>query len=336
MNRVEFPRHPQTGMTNLPPHPPTTIARLTTDEATARRLSELMAEILPADEVAVAAFESNASARQWGVEFVFQQPPDQAAFRELLAQQAGDALVQSLRFETLQPQDWVAASLKGLAPVSAGRFLVHGAHDRAGVPVNRIGIEIEAALAFGTGHHGTTRGCLLAFDDLLKARLLERKAKTRKTMPHKAKTGPRAASPPRILDVGTGTGVLAIAAARALRRPVLASDIDPVAVRVARQNVRHNRAGAFVTLFTAAGTTHGRFRRSGKHQLIFANILVGPLKLMARPLSRLLAPHGRVILSGLLPAHANAVIAAYRMQGLTLHRRYRIDGWVTLTMQRGG
>jgi ribosomal protein L11 methyltransferase len=116
---------------------------------------------------------------------------------------------------------------------------------------------------------------------------------------------------------------------------VLGSDIDPIAVRVARENARRNRAGAHVSLFTAAGASAGRFRRSGRHSLIFANILVGPLKRMAAPIAGLLAPGGTVILSGLLPAHANAIIAAYRIQGLSLRRRYLLNGWVTLTMQRG-
>ena len=131
-------------------------------------------------------------------------------------------------------------SLSGLKPVTAGRFIVHGAHDRAGIPPNRIGIEIEAALAFGTGHHGTTRGCLLALDRLCK--VLE----------------PRRA--PHILDLGTGSGVLAIAAARALHRHVLATDIDPVAVRVARANARLNRAGGMVEIMRADGVASPRLR----------------------------------------------------------------------------
>jgi ribosomal protein L11 methyltransferase len=327
-------------MTPLPPHPASKLARLTTDEASARRLSETMAEMLPADEVAISAFELDEAKRLWAVEFVFEQPPDEAAFRALLETQADTT---SLIFDTLHAKDWVAASLEGLAPVSAGRFLIHGAHDRARVPVNCIDIEIEAALAFGTGHHGTTRGCLLAFEDVLK----RRKSKLRhpEVRAKRASKGVgrhpsrralrRAPQDDGVLDIGTGTGVLAIAAARALRWNVLGSDIDPIAVRVARENARRNRAGSLVSLFTAAGASAGRFRSSGKHGLIFANILAGPLKRMAAPVAKLLAPGGIVILSGLLPAHANAVIAAYRIQGLNLRRRYSLNGWVTLAMQRG-
>jgi len=343
-------------MTALPPHPATQLARLTTDEATARRLSDALADILPADEVAISAFELDEAKRQWAVEFVFERPPEEAAFRAVIEAQAGAAAARALTFETLHAKDWVAASLAGLAPVSAGRFLIHGAHDRARIPPNRIAIEIEAALAFGTGHHGTTRGCLLAFEDVLKRRKagvvppLKGEGRRLKgggvgstcARPHPshsrfapASHPPRFAGREKILDIGTGTGVLAIAAARALRREVLGSDIDPVAVRVARENARRNRAGSQVSLFTAAGASAGRFRHSGKHSLIFANILVGPLKLMASPIAGLLARGGTVILSGLLPAHANAVIAAYRMQGLTLRRRYLLNGWVTLAMRRG-
>jgi ribosomal protein L11 methyltransferase len=291
---------------------PALAACLTLEEARALKLSNLMAELLPADEVAVSVFEADEAAKLWTVEFVFERAPDEASFRALIADQAGADAGRDLAFETLQTRDWVAASLAGLAPVSAGRFMLHGAHDRARVPAHRIGIEIEAALAFGTGHHGTTRGCLIAFDDLCKRR-----------------------RPKRILDIGTGTGVLAIAAARRLHHAVLGSDIDAVAIRVARDNARRNRAGSYVRLFTAAGADAGRFRQSGPFDLIFANILAPPLRRMARPVAALLAPESRIVLSGLLPDHANAVIAAYRAQGLRLERRYLFAGWVTLVMHKG-
>jgi ribosomal protein L11 methyltransferase len=204
----------------------------------------------------------------------------------------------------------VQASLAGLAPVEAGRFIIHGAHDRAHVPLNRIGIEIEAALAFGTGHHGTTRGCLLALDRIAKE-----------------------SRPRNILDVGTGSGVLAIAAARALRRPVLASDIDNTAVRAAGDNARRNRAGA-VTVIHAAGLGARLFRQRGPYDLVFANILLGPLQRLAASVATLTAPGARVVLSGLLPAHANAALAAYRAQNLVLERRIDLEGWTTLVLRR--
>jgi ribosomal protein L11 methyltransferase len=188
---------------------------------------------------------------------------------------------------------------------------VHGRHDRACVAVNRIGIEIEAALAFGTGHHGTTRGCLLALDRILKAR-----------------------RPRRVLDVGTGSGVLAIAAAKASRRRVVASDVDPRAVTAARENARTNSAGALVDVIHARGLVDRRFRARAPYDLVLANILLEPLKRLAVPLARLATPHGRVVLSGLLSAQANAALAAYRTQRLTLEHRILLDGWVTLILAR--
>jgi len=243
----------------------------------------------------------------------FRTPPDENAVRALVAAAAGAEVAAELRFARVAQQDWVGASLAGLAPVAAGRFVVHGAHDRARVPVNRIGIEIEAALAFGTGHHGTTRGCLLALDRICRS------------------WSPRHA-PPRLLDLGTGSGVLAIAAARVLQRRVLATDIDPVAVRVARTNARLNRAGALVEIVRADGVAARRLRECAPFDVIIANILLGPLLRLAAPLEKLAAPGARIVLSGLLAAQANAVIAAYRP--LALERRIDLDGWTTLVFIR--
>jgi ribosomal protein L11 methyltransferase len=195
-------------------------------------------------------------------------------------------------------------------PVRAGRFIVHGHHDRAKLPPNKLGIQIEAALAFGTGHHGTTRGCLLLLDSVLKAR-----------------------RPKRVLDLGTGTGVLAIAAAKALRRRVLASDIDPLAVRVARENSRLNGAGDLVETIAAVGFSAPDFARHGPFDLVLANILANPLRQMATPMATHLAPSALVILSGLLPHQAQGVIAAYRARGLVLERHLVIEGWSSLLMR---
>lgn len=194
-----------------------------------------------------------------------------------------------------------------MKPVCAGRFFIYGAHDRARVPPNAIAIEIEAALAFGTGHHGTTRGCLLAFDRLL-----------------------RRARPERVLDVGTGTGILAIAAGRALRRRVQATDIDPVALCAAKANATANRAAAHIELSLASNAG----RRSGRYDLIFANILASPLIRMSAGLAGMLDRRGTLILSGLLADQSAAVASAYRRQGLVLERRIQLDEWTTLTMRR--
>jgi ribosomal protein L11 methyltransferase len=286
---------------------PTVAGRLETDEQSARRIADLAAESLPADDIAVALVDIGAG--RWQVAMHFRTAPDEKIIRALTAAAAGNAAAKALRFERVAAKDWVRESLAGLAPVTAGRFVVHGAHDRARVPLNRIGIEIEAALAFGTGHHGTTRGCLLALDSLCKS------------LPRR-----------RILDLGTGSGVLAIAAARALRQRVLATDIDGSAVRAARANAARNRAGSFVDVIKADGVTAPRLRERAPYDLVLANILLRPLQRLAAPLTRLTAPGARVVLSGLLASQANAAIAAYR--GLALERRIDLDGWTTLVLVR--
>jgi ribosomal protein L11 methyltransferase len=286
---------------------PTVVGLLETDEQSARRIADLVAESLPADEIAVGLVDIGAG--RWRVAMYFRVSPDEKTIRALTASAAGDAAAKALRFERVAAKDWVRESLAGLAPVTAGRFVVHGAHDRARVPFNRIGIEIEAALAFGTGHHGTTRGCLLALDSICKS------------LPRR-----------RILDLGTGSGVLAIAAARALRQPVLATDIDGSAVRAARANAALNRAGSFVEVIKADGVTGPKLRERAPYDLILANILLRPLQRLAAPLTRLAAPGARVVLSGLLASQANAAISAYR--GLALERRIELDGWTTLILVR--
>ena len=287
----------------------TTVARLGTDAATAWRIADLFTEIFGPAETAAAVVE--APDGSWITELYLRGAADRDAVRDVVTRAAGHAAARALTFEALAEKDWVAASLAGLQPVAAGRFVVHGRHDRAHIGVNRIGIEIEAALAFGTGHHGTTRGCLLGLDRIVRSR-----------------------RPRRILDVGTGSGVLAVAAARACRRRVLASDIDPRAVAAARANADANGVGALVEVFRAGGLDDRRFRLRAPYDLVLANILLHPLKRLAAPVARLTARRGRVILSGLLPAHANAAIAAYRTQGLRLERRIALDGWLTLVLTR--
>jgi ribosomal protein L11 methyltransferase len=283
------------------------LARIATDAATAGRLADAFADWLG---VAVAAFEQENG--RWSVEIHFDGAPDRDRIRDWVRGIAGDDAHDTLTFETIASRDWVATSLAQLKPVSAGRFVVHGAHDRAVIARHRIGIEIEAALAFGTGHHGTTRGCLLALDRILCAH-------------------PR---PLRMLDVGTGSGVLAIAAAKASHREILASDIDARAVHVAKDNARINHVAAHIEFLHAPGPSLRRLYERAPYDLVFANILLGPLRLLAAPMARLLAPGARVILSGLLSAQANAALAAYCAQGLRLERRIPLDGWVTLVLRR--
>ena len=210
-------------------------------------------------------------------------------------------------FDAVAKQDWVAASLEGLEAVREGRFVVHGSHGRHAVGVGDIGIEIEAALAFGTGHHGTTRGCLAALNEIGRRR-----------------------RPVRILDVGTGTGVLAIAAARRFRRRIAAGDIDAIAVEAARDNARKNRAHGFVRPVRAAGLGHPRPAQRwplrphhGQHPGAAA-ARAGALDPRPR------GAGGEIVLSGLLGGDVPGVVSAYRAQGLILVRRRMLEGWATL------
>jgi ribosomal protein L11 methyltransferase len=294
------------------------------DEAPARRLIDQLCECWEPEEVACSAHAAPGGG--WSVTVHFKAAPNETAVRALVALVAGETIARALVFERIGARDWVRASLDGLGPVVAGRFVVHGAHDRARVAPNRVGIEIEAALAFGTGHHGTTRGCLLALDRIAKGATTRRRGALARN--HRGGSGFHA------VDVGTGTGVLAIAAAKALRARVLASDIDARAVNAACENVRRNRVAGRIEVIRANGVTDRLFHRRAPFAIGFANILLQPLKRLARPLTLLLAPHGRLVLSGLLPSHASAAVAAYRAQGLRLERRLLFDGWVTLVLRR--
>jgi ribosomal protein L11 methyltransferase len=271
-------------------------------------MADLLAETLDPAEVVCAAFER--ADKRWQVDLHFRQRPELAGLRAMIALAGGDKLASSLIVEEIAPRDWIKESLIGLRPVTAGRFVVHGAHDRARVPRHCLGLEIEAATAFGTGHHGTTRGCLLALDALARRRQ----------------------RPRRILDIGTGTGVLAIAAAKIFRVPVLAVDIDPRSVAVARDNARLNGVGSLVTVVQGAGLHAAEVMKRAPFDLVLANILLRPLQRLAAPVARQLVPNARVVISGVLAAQANAALAAYRSQGLMLERSFALDGWFTPVM----
>jgi ribosomal protein L11 methyltransferase len=301
----------------------TTLATLITDEQSARRVAGLFAEGFLAGDVAVSFVDIGGDG--WRLSLHFRGAPDEDVVRSLVAQAAGTHAGRALRFERIAAKDWARESLRGLKPVAAGRFVVHGAHDRAFVPHNKIRIEIEAGLAFGTGHHGTTRGCLLALDTLCKSLC--------KSLPKSLSDGRRKRIPPqRILDLGTGSGVLAIAATRALRRPVLATDIDANAVRIARGNARLNRVAGAIQVCRANGIAPPTIRLRAPFDLTFANILLGPLQRLAAALTQLISPGGRLVLSGVLQPQAKAALAAYHE--LILERRIVIDGWTTLVLKR--
>ena len=294
----------------LPPNGASHVLRLICDQRRARAIADIIVETFDPTETAAAAFEEPDGVT-WAVEIYFAEPPDEDEIRELIAAVSDAETAQAARFEQIAKQDWVQNALAGLKPVRAGRLVVHGSHDRGKLRANDIGVEIEAALAFGTGHHGTTLGCLRMLDSILKRR-----------------------RPQRVLDVGSGTGVLAIAAARLLRQPVACGDIDPVAVETARANARANAAGAFVRPVVAPGLRHPAL--VGQYDLIFANILAKPLRLLAPSIAGAAAGGAELVLSGLLGRDVPGVLAAYRGQGFALARRYDIDGWATLLLRRGG
>ena len=299
----------------LPPNDATHIMRLTCNEAEARAVADLIVETFDPAETAASAFEKESSAAQesgeWIVEVYFGRPPDESAVRELIASALGDETARAPTFDRIERADWINASLAGFEPVRAGRFLVIGSHARQAARANDFVIEIEAALAFGTGHHGTTMGCLLALDRLA-----------------------RRVRPRRILDIGTGTGILAIAAAKRWKVPVACSDIDPIAVATARNNAIRNGAAPYVHPVKASGTRHPALR--GAHHLILANILAGPLKRLAGDIAAVSAPGGTLILSGLLARDGPGVAAVYAAHGYTLVRRQLTEGWATLTFRRHG
>ncbi|HKN41589.1 MAG TPA: 50S ribosomal protein L11 methyltransferase [Sphingomicrobium sp.] len=217
----------------------------------------------------------------------------------------------ALRIEALAAKNWVAEAESLRGPVRAGRFLVHGRHDRGKVAAGRFTFEIDAGFAFGTAHHATTRGCLIALDRLLKR-----------------------GRPRRVLDIGTGTGILAIAAANALDGPVLASDMDPVAVAVAAENARRNGVQSRVLVLKAEGLAHPALRRA-KADLLFANLLLRPLLELAPAFARALGPGGVCVLSGILEPEARQVEARFRALGFRLDSRILLGGWTTLLLRRG-
>jgi ribosomal protein L11 methyltransferase len=286
----------------------TYVARLVASEAQARRVADHLAETLDPEAAVCSAFERADGA--WQVDVHFRTRPSAPSLRANIAASGGIRLANKLSIDVLAPRDWVRETLIGLAPVAAGRFVVHGAHDRDRAPSHCIGVEIEAATAFGTGHHGTTRGCLLALDALA-----------------------RRYRPRNILDLGAGTGVLAIACAKLMRVQVLTTDIDPRAAAVARVNAKLNGVANLVNVVHAADLRAPEIIKRAPYDLVFANILLRPLQRLAAPMARQLSPNARVVLSGLLASQKNAALAAYRSQGLALERSFTLDGWVTLVLR---
>ncbi|WP_424990345.1 50S ribosomal protein L11 methyltransferase [Fluviibacterium sp. S390] len=273
----------------------------------AQALGEMLEDIDPIP-TGVGVFEMEDGSGLWEVGAYFLEAPDDVA----LALAAAAFGARPFTVSEVPETDWVAKVKRELAPVEAGRFFVHGSHDADKLPEGRIGLLIEAAMAFGTGHHGTTLGCLKALD-----RLLEQGVTCQK-----------------VADVGCGTAVLGMAAARVWPITVLASDIDEVAVEVAAANVVSNGLEGRVICVEAAGFDHPDLAAEAPFDLVFANILMGPLLALAPDMGGAVAPGGHAILSGILNAQADAVIEAYEDAGFALTQRDIECDWTTLTLQR--
>ncbi len=276
------------------------------DQQAAERLGEALERLRP-EPGGIGVFEIEDGSGRWEVGGYFTDPPDEAGLALLSAAFGAGEFTVSVLPET----DWVAHVRRNLPPVEAGRFFVHGSHDAGRLPEGRIGLLIEASMAFGTGHHGTTLGCLMALDALADEGFV----------------------PGSVADVGCGTAVLAMAAARLYPGArIVAGDIDEVAVEVARANLRANGLEGRIEPVHAAGLAAPAFRAAAPFDLIFANILKGPLLELAPDIASAAAPGGRVILSGLLEEQAQQVIGAYADSQLFLQRSVPISPWTTLVM----
>ncbi len=279
---------------------------LTKDQAYA-----LVDAVMERDDLAItASAHEDEATGEWVFEATCDSTPDLDSFAELARQTLGGDV--SFSVESIDPTvNWVAKSLEGLAPVTAGGFYVYGSHETGPIPAGLTPIRIDAAQAFGTGHHETTTGCLEAIDKVLKG--------------HRFRS---------LLDVGTGTGILAIALAKRTRTPVIASDIDPVAVRTTIDNSRDNGVGKFVHAIEATGLDHRQIAQGAPYDLIAANILAGPLTALAPAMGRI-AEHGAaIILSGILEHQAARVVAAYARQSMVLRQKLIRNGWATLILEK--
>ncbi|SNT73013.1 50S ribosomal protein L11 methyltransferase [Paracoccus seriniphilus] len=273
----------------------------------AESLSEACEDLTP-EPVGTGVFEIEDGSGRWEVGAYFTEKPDDVALSLLAAAFGAEPFAVS----ELPEVDWVAHVRRELTPVAAGRFFVHGSHDTDSIPEGAEALCIEAAMAFGTGHHGTTKGCLEAIDRL-------------------ANDG---FQPHRIADIGCGTAVLAMGAARIWPVTVLASDIDEVAVDTAEANVIANGLDGRVICIEAAGFDHPTLDNAAPFDLVLANILKQPLIDLSADMARHVAPNGKIVLSGILTTQAQEVVEAYQAVGFTLDRRDDLGEWTTLTMTR--
>lgn len=278
----------------------------TADRATAERLSDLLAGMDPSPAAAVSTEE--ATRTTWRLDAFCSNEEDVDACIRIIELE-GDGL--SASFEKLPDKDWVAESLKGLPAVEAGPYYVAGAHELVSLEGGKTPIWIEAGPAFGTGHHGTTMGCLLALADLAKRKSLG-----------------------KVLDVGTGSGVLSIAAMKSGAQLAIGSDIDAESIRIAKINAENNKVGPRFHLLTAMGANSAFIRYQGPYDLVMANILARPLVGLASDIAALTKPGGHIILSGLLTHQEPQVKGAYSGRGLNLIQRRKLGAWSTLVYQK--
>ena len=273
-------------------------------EHAAKGVVDALTEIFFEGQAAIAAFERPDG--RWDVTVHFAEPPDQRLVRELVANAAGRDIAEGIVFDTVEAKDWVKASLEDLVPVPAGRFIVHGQHDRDRIAPNKIGIEIEAALAFGTGHHGTTATCLELLESLVAAE-----------------------GPARALDLGTGSGILAIAAARLGVGEVLACDSDPDAIAAAEANARRNGVGDRVRAVVDDVATLA----APPAPLVLANLLAAAHRAFAARYTALVTPGGVLVAGGLLDAEADDVAAALAAHGFRREAARSLEGWTSLALR---
>ncbi|MBL8781369.1 MAG: 50S ribosomal protein L11 methyltransferase [Alphaproteobacteria bacterium] len=275
-------------------------ARAILPKREAQTLSDQLEELEPAP--VVSAFELGERGL-WEVEAFFVNEPDEADLQQRFGV--------PMRVIPIEDENWVARALEGLPPVQTQRFYIYGEHSAQTVPANAIGLKIEASYAFGTGHHGTTKGCLLAYERLAKRRTFR-----------------------NALDLGCGTGILGMAFARHTHKPVVATDIDQLATAKTIENAKLNRANAFMRVATANGFKTPLIAEHTPYDLIFANILAGPLMKLMPGIRANLARAGNAILSGLLDEQANAICNMARTQNLRVLKRSALEGWITLTLER--
>ena len=284
-----------------------TVLATVTGESRAQALADAVEKMQP-EPAGVGCFEIDEEDDLWEVGGYFASDPSGLGLTLLEAAFSDASFVVS----KVPPEDWVAKVRRELTPVQAGRFTLHGGHDLGAAPPSAIRLQIEAAMAFGTGHHGTTRGCLIAMDRLARQGMFAGK----------------------VLDLGTGTGALAMGAAKLWKARCVATDIDEVAVATARENIRFNGAASMVRVYEAGRATGPAVLRDAPYDLVFANILAAPLKRLAPQIAAVTEPGSAVVLSGLLHRQAPGGAQVFAGWGMTVQDRIRLGEWTTLRLER--